>query len=372
MTIYIVTLCIMPFWGLIKNKKASVLLSSLCIFLVLALRDITVGMDMANYYGGYEYIASLSFHDIISRLRFVSVARLVYPYSYESGYAFFNWIVAKCGLSFHGFIVVTSLIIALSIGVFIYRYSENTWMSFVLYIGLGMYLYSFGIQRQSIAVSILLWSLPCIYDRKMWKFIIFCIIAFTFHRSSALFVIMYPLYNRKLTKNFVRMFLLGCLFLIGVARYIYNSFIGRVLDLLGKLRYTEVVFEYNNQIVLMFGIIILVLLLADFRIFEDKKRKLALWGMLFSIPVEIMGMCNEVFARSVEYFYIFAIVLIPTIITNYRIFEKDYSVEKQNHTMHRVPVLVISYTLIFIAMIWFTIHQLDGTPLIPYVFYKKY
>lgn len=369
MGIYIFNLLSMPVYGLIKNKKVSTFLASLQMFLILALRSNTTGVDLINYIGGYQFIGSMHFGELLSRLHLIKIADLVYPYAYESGYTVLNWIASKLGLSFHGFLVLLAAFTMLSVGVFIYRYSVRPWLSFVLFIGLGMYTYSFGILRQTIALSILLWSIPYVEKKKYKPLIAIFALAFTIHRSSIIFALLVFFANFKIKKEQILKYLFLCIGLTFLSPYLYRFLIVKILSILRKERYFSTAFSLNNQIILMFTIAILVVLLIDFKAFQNPTNRLVFWGFLLSIPFEILGMNNDGFARIIEYYYIFAIILIPFAVESYGIcFDSDGRI-MHKRGIERTPILFLAKIVIIIAMLWLMIHRLEGTLLVPYVLY---
>ena len=85
MLIYLLLAAMMPIWGMLwpRNKKIVIFMCCTTMFLFLALRAETLGVDLDNYSAGYNYIRGLNFSEMISRLHFFRTAELVYPFSYE-------------------------------------------------------------------------------------------------------------------------------------------------------------------------------------------------------------------------------------------------------------------------------------------------
>ena len=72
MLIYLLLAAMMPIWGMLwpRNKKIVIFMCCTTMFLFLALRAETLGVDLDNYSAGYNYIRGLNFSEIISRLHF--------------------------------------------------------------------------------------------------------------------------------------------------------------------------------------------------------------------------------------------------------------------------------------------------------------
>ena len=201
MAVYILSFLSLPIYHLlVKDRRKYVMLVTAQLFLILALRAPTLGVDLGNYSGGYAYISSLGFTDMLSRLRLISPAELVYPYSYESGYVVLNWLLGKIGIGFHAFLILHAAFCMSSFGLFIYRYSKAPWLSFAMFFSLSYFEYSFGILRQILAICILLFAVPFIERKKPIPFFLLVILAFTIHRTALIFAVFYLARYIKVTR----------------------------------------------------------------------------------------------------------------------------------------------------------------------------
>ncbi|MGO5542848.1 EpsG family protein [Blautia sp. HCP3S3_H10_1] len=376
MSLYILNMGILPIYSLLKkkNKKYGVFFVGLQLFLILALRDITVGVDLSNYGGGYKFIGGLTFKSLLSRLHLIQTAELVYPYSYESGYCVINWIFSKLGFSFHGFLIICAAFTIISLCIFINKYSSKPWLSFALYIGLGMYEYSFGILRQTLALSILLYGIDFIKQKKFKKFIFIVFIAFTIHRLAILFCVLYFLGNKIITKRLMGSCIFSCIIFLGISKMFYTGVIGRLLSIIGKSTYAESNFSINNQIILMFLIALLILFAVDFDLFKRKDMNLFMWSFLCAIPIEIIGMNNDGFARAIEIFYIAIIILIPNIINTYGVryckntYGQKYKIRWNGNQL--LLTKLIAEIIVFVLVFGLYIYLLKASPIVPYKLYK--
>jgi hypothetical protein len=299
----------------------------------------------------------------------LKVASLVYPYSYESGYVVLNWLIGKLGISFHGFLVLCAAFVVFSIIAFIYRYSRCPWISLVLFIGFGSYGYTFGILRQTLAMSIMLWCVPAALDKKWIKFAVLAVVAFTIHRTSLLFLPLFLVRHLKINRLRIIVCLCVNLVLLILAPLLYNSVIKSVLLMLGKATYTASSFQLNNQILFMLLVVVGVLLTVDMRFFDDPVQRLILWALLLSLPLEILGMCNDGFARAVEYYFIFIYLLIPNVIpaVMHRLSQsnqKAFRFLQEERNRERAQQVISG--LIVVCMTLLMVRGLQASPLLPY------
>ena len=353
MAIYILCFLSLPIYDvLIRDKRKLVTVVTVQLFLILALRDPTLGVDLANYSGGYRYITSLDFTSMLSRLNFISTADLVFPYNYESGFVVLNWIFGNLGLSFHAFLILHAAFCMTSFGVFIYRYSKLPWLSFSMLIAFSYFEYSFGILRQMLAIAILLWAVPLIERKKAILFFLVVLLAFTVHRTAIVFLVIYLARYIKVTRivYLVNAALWGLLLVF--SPFLFNVVLKRILLLLGKTRYMKFSFEWSNMTTLLLLFAIAAFFTLDFSAMSNKRNSIFCWGFLLAMPFQIFAMGNAVFGRMILYYMVFGILLIPNILWDY----------KKNRALSEAGKYVL-WLFLFV----FTVYQYYESPIVPYV-----
>lgn len=350
MLIYVVNYLLLPVYKLvISNKKEFCFIVSLQLFLILALRTPTLGIDLPTYNEGFQYISNLSFIEMIRKLHFIKTADLIYPFSFESGYVVLNWLVSKMGIGFQGLLAVCAAINVISIGSFIYKYSEEPLLSFSIFISFNIYLYCFGIIRQSLALSIVLWAVPNIINKKYFKASLIIMVAFLMHRVAIIILPMILLARIRVKKiHFVYTYMVAVV-LMFAAPLIYKMVISGIMHSMGINRFT-VDFRINNFTILIMIIGLLICLFFDFEVFENQSLNLSCWSVVLLILFEPFAMCNEVFARSMELYTVFLIILVPGLIYKYK--------NKKTQTITQIGV--------FILMFGYMIYSYSGSAIVPY------
>ena len=352
MTIYIINILLIIVYAiLIKNRKKFIILVSIQLFLILALRSSSLGVDLANYSAGFNYIKTLNFPEMISKLHFFKIADLIYPFDYESGYVVLNWVISHLGFNFHGFLVVCAFVNIFSFSYFIYKYSDIPWLSYVILCTFGIYTYFFGIIRQSLALSIFLWSLHFWINKKRLKSILLFIIAFLCHRAIiiALPIFLFANFKPINRKKFLILLIFSIPFLI-FSRFIYVNVIYAIMSILGK-GYVGHGLQLNNLIILLYFLSSIVLIFVNFdKIKNNKMCNISLYTLLISIFIEIMGLYNDNFARTMQIYNTFLLLSIPSLI-------KQYNNQK---------VIAIVKTLLVLLLIIFMVHSLKNSKIVPY------
>lgn len=219
-----------------RSPKAACFICGLQAFLILAMRSEFYGADALYYYNGYHLISGYSFEGICSVLSSspIKVASLPYPYAYENGWVIVNWLFSHIGFTYRQFIIVLSGLTSFSLSFFAYRYSKKPGYSIFIATCLIFYLYSFYVLRQTLAFCICLFASKYLLERKPGKFFILLLLAISFHRSAAIFAVLYPFVNRPVTKNTIEKSLVACVVLILVSAFFLPNILPRVLALFGK------------------------------------------------------------------------------------------------------------------------------------------
>ena len=76
------------------------------MFLILALRADSVGVDLTTYKEAFDYISTLTYTDVLSRIRILHTALLPHPFDMESGWMILNWLISVLGFNFRILLVI--------------------------------------------------------------------------------------------------------------------------------------------------------------------------------------------------------------------------------------------------------------------------
>ncbi len=161
------------------------------IFLLLALRHETMGVDLGNgrdsgYLRSYEKLTELSWHSIFSE-RFLN---------YELGFRVYCKLIGVLsGADRQFFLATTALVSLLPIAIVYQKMSSAPAFSYIIYLGLPVFLLQFSGLRQDIAIGLCFLSLLCIKEKKPVRFLLLVAAASLFHKSAFVFLLAYPLYR---------------------------------------------------------------------------------------------------------------------------------------------------------------------------------
>ena len=359
MLIYILNaILIMVYSYFIKDRKKFVILVSIQLFLIMALRSNMLGVDLPSYELGYNYIGHLSFEELLSGIggHARETPGALFVSYFEGGYSIFNWICAHLGMDFHGFLVICAAINISSVGYFIYKYSKKPWLSFVIFSTFGFYTFFFGIIRQGLALSMMLLSYCCLDKKKYILTAILLFLAFNIHHTALLSLplLLILAFRRKTIsrKGFASLFAIS-IPLLAFSRPIYESTLVHIMSLMDK-NYALHDPVANKMVFLLFAISIIVLCFYNFSKINNKMDSLACFGLIFALYISIFGMYGGNITRALNYYSIFIILLIPNVFSQYE--NQKYATVIEAF----VCILLIGYMYVII----------NGTELDPYLMYS--
>ena len=348
MAIFLLNYISIPIYDLlIKKKRAILVLVSLQLFLILALRADTLGVDLVDYKVFYEHYRTMPLGEILRGFRVIGGSTHVY--GVDSGYVLFNWIVGKLGFSFHSFLVIYAGIVVSSVAVFIDRYCKDIPIALATFVSLGGFVAAFGILRQSLALAIFLCAIPALVDRKFWKFLLIIFAAGLFHQTFYLALLLYPLSMLKANRTLFVTVMAASALLLLIIPPLYNQVLFPIFVRLGRYYYIDG-FAWNNFFLLLIGLAVLIMIF--FRR-EEKFDNAMLCGFLMTLPFQAIAFYLPVFSRLAGAVFInFACQLISNMLSSF----ETRSQRVQGKTIAYVGLLLFHvYALI-----------VDGV-LIPYV-----
>lgn len=266
---------------------------------LLCLRAKTVGVDTQSYLDIYHYCCSG-----------LDISYL------EKGAQFYIWFLSQWGEHDRLFLIAFAIPTMILNYRFIWKYSDNVYMSVFIFAGLMYYFLMFNIMRQSLAMAIALQAIQPMIERKWGKFICIIIFAGLFHKSAWIFLALsvIPFIKVKINVGYIAGAVVGILFLLCTGGKILRG----ILKLAGS-SYAHYLDDANyggsgNALhpIMYFLIFCLVVLL--WKNIEDRAdyimvTMLLIGTMLFALSITIKAV------NRLPYYYTAAvIVLLPNLI----------------------------------------------------------
>ena len=179
-----------------KKRRNYILMAALPMFFLIAFRNQSLGADTGVYLDHFERMVDTPWDRIFENTRM------------EEGYIVFVKILTLFTSNALVYQVICVTIYLLAVTSFVNQLDDDPFFVLFLFATMGMYTFMFTGVRQCLAISICLFSFRFIRKRKIVPFALLMALAFTFHKSSILFVAAYLIYRRRLNWLNISIYLL--------------------------------------------------------------------------------------------------------------------------------------------------------------------
>jgi hypothetical protein len=343
-------------WRIKALRPGVLLISILLLWLVSSLRDVTVGIDTKNYLALFESIVQNGL-----MIQDVSVINLFVPNGFELGFTIYTYFVSLFTSSFITYLFITGVLVYVPIYLFIKRYSTDYYLSLVIYYCL-FFFGSMTLLRQSIAMSILLIGTKYIVGRNPIKFTAIVLLASSFHVSALVGLVLYPIYNRSLTR-------FAATLILSLATIVF-AFMSALVELAATINhryefYLDRIDSFSIASFLSLGlylfIFVIMVLLRDKKLdgYKDSIRQDFLIIVSFAAMV-VMALSIKVNSldRLALVFLIYTVISLPILLTS------NKGAAKTKHIKLLLVILFISYaaTILLIRPEWYGVsdYKLSG------------
>jgi len=305
---------------IIKNNKYYIYFVSFMLAVILGLRGISIGIDTIAYYNSFNKIKNLSLFQALD----VKV---------EPGYRLFEFIVGRVFGNYQYLLIIAAILYITVISYHIYKYSSNPMFSYLLFILFGFYTFALSTTRQIIAIGFVMIAFKYIKEKKIFKYMFFVILAFSFHMTAIIFLPCYWFNMFKLSKKTIILFISIALVVIGLKDDIRIFLINN-----SKNEYMPMETGGNKMYLFMLASVALGIVFRKQLIRNNDSNKYLFYMMVVSAILMPVTQFNPAVMRLYFYFFIFMIIYIPNLL----IVIKDKAIRL---------ICISGYTLI--GIVWF-------------------
>ena len=330
------------------NRKVYLSAVFFVLFIIMAIRGEQVGTDVRTYGVFFSRIARS--HDFSSYMNEVSSAPI---------YNLLNKTVSLVG-DYRTFMVFSAATILFSTAVYIYHFSNNVVISTYCFVTLYGYLNSFNISRQFLGVAFILLALCERKKNNLAWCVAFAILAVGTHSISFIALPLLLINTRKIGDRFFRLGMYGSVAIAAFFAFLYNPMVNLFslifpryqMYLLGgsaTLSYSAFSESKGDSayLSLFFALFIAAAIIVQaqipkkIRLSQTEKSELRFLVIAVSIGVAIGFSGGRIMAvaRSIHFFEIHAICLIPNTIGKFR-------KEKNLLFLLLLIILIIPYALL--------------------------
>ncbi|MBQ4510330.1 MAG: EpsG family protein [Clostridia bacterium] len=292
--------------GPVKRKRVCVV-GTITWILLSGLRHISVGADTLQYKYYFDAIQKTSWSSIFERLydRYINGADIKDP-----GYPIFEKICNIFTDNYTVYLIIIATIFFVSMGLFIHKFSENPYLSYILFSTLFYSFFAITGHRQTIATAVVvLLGTFLIKKKKFIPFLIIILLMSTIHRSCLCFIPFYFISKIKINKITLLIYWFAT-----ISAFVFRY---ELLDLLQSILGYEMYQDYEGAgagtflyLLLAFGILVTFfcrkLLENDTGIIRISINALML--ACFFSPLLLI---NQSTMRLIQYFSLFLLLLLP-------------------------------------------------------------
>lgn len=290
-----------------RKRKLYIALMTVNWVLISGLRRVDIGADTLVYKSRFQRTAMTSWRRLFENFYFVYVD----DEGKDPGYSVFEKIVQIFTDNYQVYLVVVAVFFFVGLAYWIYRYSSEPCMSYLIFSSFLFAFYALTGLRQTVATVLVVFiGTKLIEKRQFWKFLAVVLLAFTIHKSSVCFLPFYFLSRVPVNKKTVAL-----VSVLTPLAFIFNEEIFHFLGYLVGYEYEELENRgaYGFTIMYVAVTVVMVFLLRMFRRrcehYQMYYNALFL-GLLF-LPLVFV---NPTAMRVVQYYSLFLMLSVPQIL----------------------------------------------------------
>ena len=328
-----------------KRQKGIIISFFVSWIILLSLRDKSVGADITNYLIHFQKVTKTSWGNLFEINEM------------EYGYQILCKLISYLTSNSQVFLFIIAILSLLPICYLFCREAKNALLAITLFITYLFTMYFSGL-RQVLAMSCFVPAYYFTKEKKFFKFLLMVFLATTFHSSSFIICLFYPIYHFKLTK--IRALFVTLIVLIifvfneQIFSFLVRSMGGRYEERYGIITTTG---AYRMQL------LIFIFLIYAFIVPQKNKLDKDTVGLrnvlILSFVLQSFAAINPVAMRMNYYFLIFLPILIAKIPTLCR--EKDKKIADFS-----IFVMITFFIFYFFYVAYTGIDMLQIFPYIPF------
>lgn len=277
-----------------NNKKMCISIVTIILTLFTGFRSWWLG-DLIKYYTQFLACSGDGWQDAVFG-SFTNIGlRLVFR------------IVSYLGGGYEIVVFMISALVAVSLGIIIYRYSPSPYWSYLIYISLGFYMFTYSGLKQTIAMSFLIFAAMGIFENNFKQFLFWNFIAGMFHAPAFIFLPAYMFSALKVNRNYF-------VIILFIAAIVY-LFQGQILSMMTDAYYEEEA-QYVAKEFIGGRVLMMILILGVSWFLRPPRQGDDVYCKVFNLMVaaaiiQYFSIYNNVFTRLADYYYQFSILLFP-------------------------------------------------------------
>ena len=276
-----------------NKERISLFVTCFVVFLLLALRSKDSGCDLNAYASMYEDLKGVGFGEVLKSFCLFGKSEIL---GVEWGYTLFTWVLYKVGFGFQALLAIQSAFCVFSICHFVDKYSTKPSLSIVIVIAFGVVDYFYCILRQSMAFAVILFSVEFWEKKKHVVSMLMFLISVSFHRSIALFCVVFPLSFLPINWYTSIAWIAISVLIITLFTLFNRLFIEGFMVRFGG-SYLSKGFEFGELVVVIIAIALFTTFFYSRKEEISRIDRLVFWAFMMCVPLEFVAMYIPVMGR---------------------------------------------------------------------------
>lgn len=223
------------------------------------------------------------------------------------GIRIFFFLSGNAGIPYDICIFLIAAFAAVTLGRFIYKYSPAPYWSYLVYIAMGFYLFTYSGLKQTIAMGFLLIAAEGIFENRMKKFLFWTLVAGVFHAPAFIFLPAYVVAKQRFTH--------GYFFLLALAVAVIFLFRDQLVGIVSQAYYEDET-KYSTDGQIGGRTLMMIFILGVAAIMRPPREGDRIYCqtynlMILAAMIQYFGMYNNVFSRLADYYYQFVVLFMP-------------------------------------------------------------
>ena len=211
------------------------------------------------------------------------------------------------GISYDVCIFLIAAFVAITLGLLIYHYSVSIYWSYLMYIGMGFYIFTYSGLKQAIAMGFLCLAMTAVFDEIPVQFYLWTFCATVFHAPAAIFLPAYIIAKKDFDAIYIWMMIIALLILF--------IFRGQLVSFLSNAYYEDEASLGSTKLIGGRAWMILFIMMLGCWLrpvtASDVVYKKLFSIMLISFMLQCFSIYGNVFTRLTDYYFQFVILYIP-------------------------------------------------------------
>ena len=298
-------------WAKYQKNGRKIFCSLACLqwVLISSLRGLSVGADTINYkINRFDKTMGLSWNNVFENFMTIFSEDKVK----DPGYTILEKTFQMFSTNYQLWLAVIAIIFTVPMAIWIYKYSKNVFISFLIYSCLFYEFFAITGHRQTIATAIAVFGgFEFLKRRKFWRFALCILIAYPIHKSVAVYLAIYFVTMLPVNRKYM-----ACILILTALCFALKS---QIIKSLGTLMDYEMYGDSKTAGSVNFPMMYIGI--TAFSIFARKSVDKTSEIINISYHAEFLGLIflplmfiNENAMRVIQYFSIYIMILIPELL----------------------------------------------------------